>query len=888
MKARELFKTGKMLDHDAVPSAPEAQDMAPLLRMQRTAGNQSTLRFLRSNSPGTRDVRGASGILQAKLKVGGHDDPQEHEAEHVAEQVTNGEHCACEGKEQPCNKCASQKNLQRMASDSIASSGVGEAPPVVGEALRSPGRALDGATRAYMEPHFGHSFTDVRVHTDALAAESARSVGALAYTVGRDVVFDSGRYAPETSAGRRLLAHELSHVVQQGSANVLRRAVPPVPAALPGVMPVPGASDFMIDRVGSSTQSEIFFARNSDSLTAAAVTQITAFKTTKPGAVKLIGYASGDEAAPLAKKRADAVKTELGKLPNAVTVLTSTGNASARKDSSDFSQARSVEILAPKAASTKLDCAKKVGGKLVNPPKAPCPAMDPATWTEFNNTHPIAVDAMSRATKAVAGVPSAADAKVIDEFFGKHDPATLSTLQTNLGKLEKHVGDLPKITQCGGQCDTGGCDEGPIAYNSGVDSVPPGSTMTLCVPTFKSLNQNDRARNLIHESAHGTDPLGGAANKGTEDVAYRHERMMFELKTADRLRNSDSYALFAMVLRERQLTKVATALPAGISTPAKDTRVGFVKAGEEPAVKLALARLEKRLTWAADWMSQVYGSAINVKNGKDTWASAWGDDVMNEAAKRFPLTAAPAKPTSADQTRLAGIVDRYKRMKQATKTALTVTRMVAGIAKWSMAPGNWVAPASLEIGPDFFLLRRTIKCHCCWNNWRRPPRMWSRRSSRHTLHWRSGFTTRIRNCDQTSRGYNGARLYSTKMKKLVQFDEVALPVAAETAARLVALGDELRVLVNVAEKGYTAQMRVTRNRQVRMLAPLPLMVGGACGCEDGMIVTGSDEQGEPLIAAIADDGIVSWLTKLEGEMPLRWPIRDVERRQGLRGRLNMA
>src|SRR5205085_3153068 len=70
-------------------------------------------------------------------------------------------------------------------------------------------------TRTFMEPRFGHDFSRVRVHADGRAAESARSVNALAYTVGEDLVFGAGQYAPGTSAGKRLLAHELSHVVQQ-------------------------------------------------------------------------------------------------------------------------------------------------------------------------------------------------------------------------------------------------------------------------------------------------------------------------------------------------------------------------------------------------------------------------------------------------------------------------------------------------------------------------------------------------------------------------------------------------------------------------------------------------------------------------------------------------
>jgi hypothetical protein len=84
--------------------------------------------------------------------------------------------------------------------------------------LNSPGMALDTSTRRLMEARFGHGFGDVAVHTDARAASSARAIGASAYTVGRHLVFAAGRYAPNTSEGRRLLAHELTHTIQQVGA----------------------------------------------------------------------------------------------------------------------------------------------------------------------------------------------------------------------------------------------------------------------------------------------------------------------------------------------------------------------------------------------------------------------------------------------------------------------------------------------------------------------------------------------------------------------------------------------------------------------------------------------------------------------------------------------
>jgi hypothetical protein len=111
------------------------------------------------------------------------------------------------------------KRLQRKRTSSWAHGHHSLAPPVVHDVLNSPGRPLDSGARAFMEPRFNYDFGRVRVHAGPLAAESAKAVGAQAYTVGQDVVFDEGRYEPSTTEGRRLLAHELSHVVQQTGAS---------------------------------------------------------------------------------------------------------------------------------------------------------------------------------------------------------------------------------------------------------------------------------------------------------------------------------------------------------------------------------------------------------------------------------------------------------------------------------------------------------------------------------------------------------------------------------------------------------------------------------------------------------------------------------------------
>ncbi len=118
-----------------------------------------------------------------------------------------------------CEDCKKKKMmpLQRHANGSAAPA---VAPPIVHDVLRSSGQPLEKDAQSYFASKFEHDFSHVRVHTDEQAAESALAVRALAYTVGNHVVFGAGRYSPANSGGRRLLAHELTHVVQQRHNSV--------------------------------------------------------------------------------------------------------------------------------------------------------------------------------------------------------------------------------------------------------------------------------------------------------------------------------------------------------------------------------------------------------------------------------------------------------------------------------------------------------------------------------------------------------------------------------------------------------------------------------------------------------------------------------------------
>jgi hypothetical protein len=139
--------------------------------------------------------------------AGEHDDRGEHEADEIAGRALD-------------EVVPEWPRVPRTAAPAVG--GDRALPPIVDETIRHPGEPLDEATRRDLEPRFGVDLSTVRVHRDEAAGASARAVDAIAYTVGRDVVFGDGIYAPWTSTGRRLLAHELGHVVQQRAVRPAR------------------------------------------------------------------------------------------------------------------------------------------------------------------------------------------------------------------------------------------------------------------------------------------------------------------------------------------------------------------------------------------------------------------------------------------------------------------------------------------------------------------------------------------------------------------------------------------------------------------------------------------------------------------------------------------
>jgi Domain of unknown function (DUF4157) len=208
-------------------SGPVVQRKCEACTKEEAATAERSARFGHdfSRIPIHSPERSKGGMVQPKLAIGQQGDRFEQEADRVAEAVmrmpglalTSGEMASPPIPpfriQRACAPGAKDEPLRRKADEGAAEQP--SAPPIVHEVLRSSGRPIDDATRATFEPRLGFDFSKIRIYADERAAESARSVGALAYTVGPNVVFGRGQYQPHTEAGQKLLAHELAHVVQQ-------------------------------------------------------------------------------------------------------------------------------------------------------------------------------------------------------------------------------------------------------------------------------------------------------------------------------------------------------------------------------------------------------------------------------------------------------------------------------------------------------------------------------------------------------------------------------------------------------------------------------------------------------------------------------------------------
>ena len=217
IEAASLESHASLLSDARLSHPANAGERAQLLsELQRSYGNAYVQRLLRSHA------------LQAKLTVNPPDDIYEKEADQIAEIVTKSPGTAIQRQEAGEEGKEEEEEGEEEVSPKMAVSRTPEVSEDVEgriNAARGSGEALPDSIRSSLEPHFGRDFSDVRVHAGAEADALSQQLGAKAFTTGQDIFFRSGDYQPESEEGKKLLGHEMTHVVQQGGAAVSRQAV---------------------------------------------------------------------------------------------------------------------------------------------------------------------------------------------------------------------------------------------------------------------------------------------------------------------------------------------------------------------------------------------------------------------------------------------------------------------------------------------------------------------------------------------------------------------------------------------------------------------------------------------------------------------------------------
>ncbi|MCL4507517.1 MAG: DUF4157 domain-containing protein [Chloroflexi bacterium] len=201
---------------------PDAVNPGQVLHLQRAIGNRAVSRL----------IAGRRAAIQAKLTVGAADDPYEREADRVATQVMSANAAGGADVSRQEDETGAQRKAapsitplaQRREVDMHGSFDAGEGVEQQLSASKSSGKPLPSDLRAQFEPRFGADFNAVRVHTGSQSDSLSRSIGAQAFTHSNHIYMAEGAYNPGSAGGKHLLAHELTHVVQQGGANQVHRS----------------------------------------------------------------------------------------------------------------------------------------------------------------------------------------------------------------------------------------------------------------------------------------------------------------------------------------------------------------------------------------------------------------------------------------------------------------------------------------------------------------------------------------------------------------------------------------------------------------------------------------------------------------------------------------
>lgn len=583
-----------------------------------------------------------------------------------------------------CDDCEQEENIQKKSGDPGMLSASGSIENGL-SAASGQGAKLPATTKIQMESAFGADFSSVRVHTNSTAVNMNQDLGAQAFTHGSDIYFNQSRYNTTSTDGKRLLAHELTHVVQNGNSEApkLRRRTQ-TGFEIRGIYPNAGAYP-----------NTIFYEMGSAMIPPSEWYKVPAIATAFAGKpIKITGTASeeGDDVTNLAviNRRISGVHQVL---QNAGHRLPHTRNPQpgVTAGNKDYRQVRNVEVeemigtLPPGGTppSTVDPCDTTLN---------PHPEIEPCGTAVFT-AFPLGLAWILGALVKLNAPDAATTTQAGILFPGIPIPTITTNVRSLLGKfsglLSSHV--------CHNHCDPACSRPARMATSTGI--------MTVCPGFLDEPNITKRAKTLIHESLHATPGVM------SQDIAYLSTRLITSLTGAQALRNTDSYVLLIFSLNGL--------VPP--SAPPIDTFDPTLSPAEKTSAQNALAFLEQWLLWSQYDTSLLY-SAINKNIGR---AGGWDPadnnsaSLLHKISPHFTLTdpgaAAPypTAPVPEDRSKMAGMFDRYNRMMYAVyQRNLDVHK--SGVSRWQPGIGTRIdlANAFFAMGPEAatrFLLTLLIR-----------------------------------------------------------------------------------------------------------------------------------------------------------------------------------
>lgn len=539
--------------------------------------------------------------------------------------------------QQKCEACEKEdkKNVQAKKSSNIQASSNEDLESKDNSSLernlnasKTSGSPLSIQTKQEMESGFGVDFSKVRVHNDSNAVQMNKELGAQAFANGNDIYFNEGKYNPNSTEGKHLLAHELTHTVQQGNKSVIQKSTDPN-FAITGLSPL-----------AAGTPNTIFFEMGSSSVNTEEH-KVDALAANTSQSYDLEGFAS--EEGPDAVNR-DIAQRRIISVSN---MLRSKGHTGAHNPINSFSQGnnrinyrdlRKVEVRNVGDASTELDCN----------PTALNPHPEVANCnTSFSTAHPLALAKTTDARDRMDGATGAERTRIenaVTFFFGN-----AGLYNTILGHLRNHViqvNDQSNTVVCHNSCDNG-C-EGASAYMPG--TTGPGAVLTLCPSFINETDLNSRVTTLIHEAFHATSGLG------TRDLAYDAERGFTMIDPAIALRNTDTYVAF--------IEEIVTPGSVIGGSSLRDVIDASITGTQLTDLRRVMAFLEKWVIESTAEISSLYDMIIEARR-LSSWTGVsfpYYEDTMVFVSTIFGLTAPATVPLERDQAAVAGINFRLMAM----------------------------------------------------------------------------------------------------------------------------------------------------------------------------------------------------------------------------------